>query len=607
MQVDVINSDLIKELQSSNLDTTLFLERHPKYPTHFLVESTNPFYIHDLKEIIGEYKSIFMFKVDQLRDVAEDQGYERIIYLEDPTEVISKYEELLNPYPFNLNITLKKFQLQGFNYCKDLKSDIINWSTGVGKSVFAIAKAKYLLETDKIDKIVVVAKGHNKINWQRQFRYVANLESDIAEAVGNNAEIRRQRRSDIYNSSDIFIINYEKLRFRPKERGGGYVRSATGDGQEILSSLKGKRVYFIWDEMPTRLKNQSTSAWKGARKILKEVEAYQSMLSATPLENSPEDIYACVKLLDPEIFGTLTQFRNQYAKSFNPFMKWQVAYWDTKKLQEMGMRLAHMTHSANKYHDPEIRAEFPEEHWQDLIIDMSPEDRKLYTQVEKKLAEEFNLDPTEYILPKLQILQTICNNPLWLTLSNADLAKAILAKKTVTDKFAAKIETLKELLEIIEGKVVLFSMYNEMGSQQLMKYVQSWGHTCVLYDGTDKELQKAQDKFQNDPSIKLFISSDRGSDSINLEQATTVINFDYPWKFSTLLQRVNRINRITSEASHVWYYNLIIAGTMEERKKAIIDTKKALHEAIENPSTEHAEAISALSQEDYLYILTGSK
>lgn len=602
MQVDVISPAIQKELQDSDLSKVLFLEKHPKYNTHYLVESFDPIYVYDLKEVIGEYRSVFMFKVDHLRDVAEEKGYERLIYLHDPAEVLERYEHLEDPYPYPFGVDLKRFQLQGFNYCKDLQNDIITWSTGTGKTIYSVAKAKYLLETNQIDKVVVLAKSHNKINWQRQFRLVGNLEADIAEAPGNTAAIRRERRAEIYEHSQIFIINYEKLRLRPKNGG----RTATGDGQELVKALKKQRVYFIYDEMPTKLKNQGTASWKGIKRILKETKfAYQTMLSATPIDNSPEDIYNCVKLMDPTIFGSLSKFRAEYAKSFNPFIKWQVDLWDTKKLQEMGMRLAHMTHTANKYRDPEIRAEFPDEHWEDVLIDMSPEDRTLYDAVEKKLIAE--MGPDFDILPRLHVLQAICNNPLWLELSNSKLAQAVLEKRKVTDKFSAKLETLRELLELIEGKVVLFSMYNEQGSQQLAKYIQEWGYSYVLYDGTEKQLQLAQDRFQEDDSIKLFISSDRGSDSINLQQATTVINYDLPYKYSTILQRVNRINRITSEAAHVWYYNFIVANSMEERKKEILDNKKAMHEAVEDPSAEHAEAITGLTKQDYLFILTGKR
>lgn len=581
------------------VDKTLFLEQHPEYPTHYLVQSFNPLYVDDLKELIGDYSSVFQFKVDKLRELAEDKGYEQLYYMDDPAEVIERYDSLNEPYPYPLNVTLKKFQVQGFNYCKDLPSDIINWSTGTGKSVYAVAKAQYLLCTNKVDKIIVVSKGHNKINWQRQFETIAGLEAVVAEGPGSTAESRREKRVEIYNDAEIFIINYEKLRFRPKE---GYA----GDGAELLQALKKKRVYFVWDEMPTRLKNTSTASWKGANKVVKGTSvAYQSMLSATPLENTPEDIYSCVKILDPTVFGNLNQFRNRYAKSMNPFMKWKVQDWDKHKLQEMGMRLAHMTHVANKYRDPEIRDQFPKEHWEDVYIDMSGPDELLYTQVQKQLAEEFNLNPADNILNKLLILQLICNNPALLNQSTSEIAKRIVAKKKPNDQNAAKLETLREMLGEIEGKVVLFSMYNDFGSKPLAHYLTEWGFTNVHYTGNDSEKQLAQDRFRYDPKIKVFVSSDQGSDSINLEQATTVINYDLPWKYSTLLQRVNRINRITSEAEHVWYFNLMVAKSMEERKMEILERKKAMHEAIADPSIEHAEAISTLTLADYKYILTG--
>lgn len=599
MQVSILTPEI--DLASKSVDELrkmLFLEKHPQYPTHYLVEALDKSFAYDFEDLIGNYRAIFQFEVDKLRDRAEDLGYEQLIYLDDPTEVIERQEKLNEPYPYPLEAELMPFQLRGFNYCKELESDIINWSTGTGKSVYAVAKAKYLLESGQVERVVVVSKGHNKINWQRQFEKIAGLNAAIGEAKGSNANIRRERRAEIYASEPIFIINYEKLRFLKK--------NMMGDGDELLAALKKKNVYFIWDEMPTRLKNTSTGAWKGAKQIIGATKtAYQSMLSATPLENSPEDIYSCVKLLDPTVFGTLTKFRQEYAKTMNPWNKWKVDTWNMAKLQEMGMRLAHMTHSANKYLDPEIAAQFPEEHWEDIYIDLSDEDAALYSSVQDALREEYKIDPQMNILSRLLILQLICNNPALLNKSDSEIAQKIVAKKMPTDKNSAKLQTLRDLLDQIDGKVVLFSMYNDFGAKPLSQYIAEWGHSFVLYDGNDKKKQDAQDRFQTDPKIKLFITSDQGSDSINLEQATSVINYDMPWNYSVLLQRVNRINRITSTATNVWYYNLVCAYTMEERKKEILEKKKAYQEAISDPTAKVMEAVMGMTASDYKYILFG--
>lgn len=585
----------------------IFLEAHPEYPSHFLVNSFDPLYAHNLKDLLGPYRAVSMFKLDRLKARADEEGYDTFVFAEDPQPIFDRIERLNQPYPYELSdITLFPFQLQGFNHLRDSKSDIINWSTGAGKSVFAVAKAKFLLENSLIDKVVIASRNHNKINWSRTLKDIGELDAIVVDSDMGETIERREHRAAQYRSNRIIIINYEKFRMRGKPI-EGQKREATGDGEELLKALKGKRVYFVWDEMPTKLANSATATYKGVKKIVGNTsDAYQSMLSATPLENAPEDIYSCVKILtlksDFKPFTTKQNFRTNYAKSMNPWAKWQVAQWDMEKLQEMGMRLAHMTHQADKYRDPDIRAQFPKEVWEDVIIDMSPEDRKLYQTVQKQIVEEYQMQ--DEILSKLLILQLICNNPAWLKLAQSDLAQAIVEKKNPTDKFSAKLQTLKELLGQIEGKVVLFSMYNDLGAKPLSRYLTEWGISNVLYGGK----QEALDLFKNDRRIKVFVSSDQGSDSINLQEATSVINYDLPWKYSKLVQRVNRINRITSEAEYVSYYNLIMAHSMEDRKVKILNRKKGWQEAIFNGEiSDQAEDMGRLTQADFWYMITGEE
>lgn len=612
MEIQIFSEELIDELAQKSEEErnrVLFLEEHPEYPTHFLVNSFDPLFAHKLKESIGPYRAISIFKLDQIETLASNEGYERLVFIQDPAKMVERISNLDDPYPFSLgDIELKPFQLKGFNYLKNNLSDIVNWSTGTGKSVYAIAKAKYLLEKGLVERVVVASRNHNKINWQRSFHEIGDLESTIVDSSSSTTESRRAERKEQYFNDRILILNYEKFRERGKPL-KNQKRTPSGDGEELIKALKGKKVFFIWDEMPTKLKNPSTTVYKGAIKAVRATKiAYQSMLSATPLENAPEDIYACVKILsvklDRKPFTNLTNFRASYAKTMNPWAKWQVASWDLEKLQEMGMRLAHMTHQADKYRDPEIRAQFPKESWEDIIIDMSAEDKKLYNTVQTKINETFDIQ--DEIFSKLLVLQLICNNPATLHDSNSALAQAILEKYTLTDKHCAKLETLHDLLDQITGKSIIFSMYNDLGAKMIAQHVGDWGFSYVLFDGKAAQKQEAIDRFKDDRRIKLFISSDQGSDSINLEQATSVINYDLPLKHSTLIQRVNRINRITSEAEHIFYYNLIMANTVEERKVKLLTKKRLLQEAIFNGEiADQSEAMTSLTREDLIYLMTG--
>jgi SNF2 family DNA or RNA helicase len=145
-------------------------------------------------------------------------------------------------------------------------------------------------------------------------------------------------------------------------------------------------------------------------------------------------------------------------------------------------------------------------------------------------------------------------------------------------------------------------MFNDYGAKMLQPYLVTWGIPYVLYDGAKK--QEAEDRFREDDRIKVFLSSDQGSDSINLEKGMSVINYDLPWNYSTLIQRVNRVSRLTSEFNHVFYYNLIVANTIEERKLKLLNSKRAYEESIDKPLNEQTDYLTE-SLADLRYLLLG--
>jgi hypothetical protein len=602
---------LLSELKDdvTKQGTTLLVERHPDYPAYLLVNSFDPFYKQNLNGLLNEYDALPALRFGDLIERADQEGYTDIAYVGDLDEFLNWLGSLDEPYPYDLSVSLKTFQVRGFNFTKDLPSAIINWSTGTGKSVYSVARAKYLLELGQIDKVVVLSKSHNKINWQRTFARIGSMGAAVDDdATGTTPALKRQHRVERIYSNPIFIINYEKLRFRDdatteRDLTGRKRPDPSGDGQELLEVLKGKRVLWLWDEMPNKMKSMSTGWYKGAQKILNKTKYnYQVELTAKKLDTNPENVYSCTKLLDKTIWPNVAGFRREYAKRMSQFSPWQVAAWDSQKLPELGMRLSHMTHIANKYTDPKIRAEFPEDHWEDVIIDMSDHDRMLYDAVQSEIISDLTGNYSS-VLTKILPLQLICNNPALINRSEGKLAEAFRQRYRFIDDHCAKLAVLKDMLDEIDGKIVLFSMFHEFGSKMLAEYLTKWDIPFVLYSGNAKQKQAAQDRFRSERKIKVFVSSDTGSDSIDLEQATTVINYDLPWNHSTLIQRVNRISRLTSEADHVFYFNLITARTLEERKLKILERKRLYEEAIDSGISENSELITHGTVDELRWIL----
>jgi hypothetical protein len=104
---------------------------------------------------------------------------------------------------------------------------------------------------------------------------------------------------------------------------------------------------------------------------------------------------------------------------------------------------------------------------------MSAEDRKLYNLVKKAIIEDIETGETEKVsvFQTVLPLQLMCNNPDLINKSESKLAKYLSQNHRFTHKHSTKIESLRDLLENVEGKVVIFSAFNDYGSKMLANFM----------------------------------------------------------------------------------------------------------------------------------------
>lgn len=82
--------------------------------------------MHIFKDMLNSYAALPKFKIKEFMDKADADGFSLVFISEGYDEIELFLRSLEEPYPHDLNITLKSFQLRGFNYIKDLPSAIIN-------------------------------------------------------------------------------------------------------------------------------------------------------------------------------------------------------------------------------------------------------------------------------------------------------------------------------------------------------------------------------------------------------------------------------------------------------------------------------------------------
>ncbi len=81
-----------------------------------------------------------------------------------------------------------------------------------------------------------------------------------------------------------------------------------------------------------------------------------------------------------------------------------------------------------------------------------------------------------------------------------------------------------------------------------------------------KRIQDFKDKTQ------IMISTETGSEGLNLQFCSTIINYDLPWNPMSVEQRIGRLDRI-GQKKDIYVYNLATKGTMEEHVVDLIINK----------------------------------
>lgn len=629
----LVDAELVAKLEAHPdlRERYLFLEPHPDFKGFWRVESFDRDLFFNLGDLLGPYRAVAPAGLEEFIQAAKECEYE-IAFFEDPASVLSDFTALNNTPDISIHSDLPgtingmlPYQIQGFNFLKDLQGGVAMWSTGTGKTVLASALLKHHVEHQTFDIAWFVVKGHNKVNTQRSLKGLTGLESIVVSGEKKRREALYMHLGNVQEPT-ICVTNYEKFRV---------------DHDLILPLFEDRNVLCIWDEMPTKLKTRTTQIYKAvcgclyttnppqvnAAKI-RPKSLRQYMLSATPIENDPEDFFNCVRLLDPTVYGTVKEFRNEYVARYSFFDCNKPESWH--KLDKMGLKAAHVVHQVDK-DDPDIAAQFPQVIEEPLYIDWDEQDRKVYDRFTKELVKE--LDDEINVLSAIGVMQMLCDAPTMVTNSAARreafhqaceafledggkfpqvegseaalrLAEALDSK--LTNERHTKLETLRQLLleDHPDEKVVLFSAYNDGLLPILAERLNDWGVSYVRYSGTQAQRQAAQDLFTSSDH-RVFLSSDAGSDSINLEQASVVIHYDLPWNWSTLIQRQNRIHRITSGFEHVRFYTLMMADSVEDRKMKIVQQKQGYHEGVFKGVIADQSASARMTKDDLLYILQG--
>ena len=323
--------------------------------------------------------------------------------------------------------------------------------------------------------------------------------------------------------------------------------------------------YIILDESQN-IKN-ATSQTAQAVKQLNSM--HKLALSGTPIENKLEELWSVFDFLMPGFLFSMADFNSRYV---NPIMERQDKIVEKRlKLQIYPFILRRMKRDVAK--------DLPDKVENIAYCELTDEQKDFYLQVLDSTKEELFKSIEQNGLEKSRLsifsallrMRQICCHP------------RLYDKKNVKNVISSgKFEKLKVMLEEIvsEGhRILLFSQFVDM-----LDIVKAWlEKTGIKYEyltGKTKDRQGAVERFNNDPTIPIFlISLKAGGTGLNLTGADYVIHYDPWWNPAVEDQATDRAYRI-GQKKKVFVYRLITRNTVEEKIQKLKTIKRNLVDSV---------------------------
>jgi superfamily II DNA or RNA helicase len=126
-------------------------------------------------------------------------------------------------------------------------------------------------------------------------------------------------------------------------------------------------------------------------------------------------------------------------------------------------------------------------------------------------------------------------------------------------------DRLREYLtEHLGEKIVLFS-YFRATLKYLSQRLEEDGIPTIILQGGEADKDAILRTFQAENGPPVLLSSEVGSEGIDLQFSRVLVNYDLPWNPMRVEQRIGRLDRLGQKAQRITIWNLLHNDTIDER------------------------------------------
>ena len=435
---------------------------------------------------------------------------------------------------------------------------------GTGKSKVLIDNIAMLYNKGHINGVLIVApKGVYK-NW-----FDGEIPNHMPDYIDKKivlweATINKTKEKELntlFQSSfdlHILIMNVEAF--------------STKKGKQFAEKFLSCHKTLMAIDESTTIKNPEAIRTKTIINVGRDVK-YKRILTGSPVTKSPLDLFTQCYFLDPWLLDhqSFYSFKTRYAitKQINVSGRMIHLIVGYRNLGELSDKLKPFSYRVLK----DDCLDLPPKTFMKRIVQLSPEQKKVYEQMKKTALAVLNgkLTTTATVLTQLMRLHQItCGH----------------FKSDDGDIQVLKNERLDELLDVLdelEGKAVIWAHQRYDIEVIVGALKKRYGdNTVVTYygDTSTDDRQKAIKLIQNpDSSVRFIVGTPQtGGYGITLTGASTMIYYSNGYDLEKRQQSEARIDRI-GQTKNMTYIDIIAEGTVDEkivdalRKKVDIASK----------------------------------
>ncbi|CAD5211902.1 unnamed protein product [Bursaphelenchus xylophilus] len=500
------------------------------------------------------------------------------------------------------SIKLRAYQLEGITWMRFLSrfglNGILADDMGLGKTIQTLSVLSLHRKTSPRYPSLIICPRTLTNHWCNEWRNYFPNEKPM-HRVEVDVKI-------LPNSDEIVVMSYEELRTNAKR----------------FNDFPWK--FLVLDEGHC-IRNPNTNLFEA---IMTLKAKHKLLLSGTPVQNSPADLWALFKFLMPGYLFTRQQFQQRFLKPIlacrNPKASEEQTKQGEESLQQLHRLILPFVMRRLK---TDVLKELPDKVVQDWVCQLTEAQKRIYQAVvdrcslvkkenETEVEKKRRLSPLHTLIALRQLVDhpVLINEVLKkieyrtreydpngqmdyaMELSGKMMAlKEILQECQIGDSedkaplddgnTPSTSDVLEDLPALTQHRALIFCQWRA-SIDLVAKYIDdaSLGENIkyLRLDGTvaPNDRQAVVDRFNNDPTIDLLlVTTHIGGVGLTLTGADVVIFLDHDWNPVKDLQAVDRAHRL-GQTKTVQVFRLITQGSIEEKimqyQKFKTDTANAL-------------------------------